>query len=360
MFVIDNSGSMGTAQARLATAMDTFVARLDNEGIDFRISVTTTDDGNPWCSGTTPEGGSFVASSCRSRQEQFVFNGGSTVDVTDEACLDICSHPTIALLPTTTDVDPSPSPRPWIERIDGTTNLPKGVTPAAALRCFLPMGVDGCAFERPLESLNKAITRTVTNGEDEYGFIRDGADTLLVIVTDEVDCSASGEGIFLPDGSQVFWSNPGSPAPSSGLCWNAGVACSGASPYDGCSSENYDAEGDPGASDDDAVMLPLSRYEDRIGQLDVANGAGAVRVALIGGLPDAGGDLVYEDAGNPADQENWGIGWGCESGSVSALPPVRMRELFQDAAEPAECPLYSICSDDYCDELEHMIDRVLP
>ncbi|MEM6992898.1 MAG: hypothetical protein AAF721_20450, partial [Myxococcota bacterium] len=56
LFVVDNSATMGEPQGRLAASMDSFVARLDNEGLDYRIAVTTTDVGNPWCSGTTPEG----------------------------------------------------------------------------------------------------------------------------------------------------------------------------------------------------------------------------------------------------------------------------------------------------------------
>ena len=193
-------------------------------------------------------------------------------------------------------------------------------------------------------------------------FIRDGADTVVVIVSDELDCSYNNEHetIWLPSGDRTFWSNPDEGAPTSAVCWNAGVACVGSSPYDGCGSEDYDLDANPDAADDDAVMRPVSRYEDTLDDLDMANGSGVVRVALIGGVPDNGGDLVYADSPNAQEQEDWGIGWGCDSGSVTGLPPVRMRELFQNATPAGECPLYSICSDAYCDELEHIIDGVVP
>jgi hypothetical protein len=67
LLVVDNSGTMGPGQIALTQAMDSLVARLDNEGLDYRIAVTTTDVGNPWCGTTSPEAGNFVASSCRAR-----------------------------------------------------------------------------------------------------------------------------------------------------------------------------------------------------------------------------------------------------------------------------------------------------
>ena len=72
----------------------------------------------------------LVATSCRSRLDDFVFAG--MVDVTNEACLDVCVHDSIAIQPTTTALDPVAAPRPWIERIGGATNLPPGVTPTEA------------------------------------------------------------------------------------------------------------------------------------------------------------------------------------------------------------------------------------
>ena len=49
LFVIDDSGSMGEEQAKLAANFAPFVATLEEAGADYRIAVTTTDDGAPGC-----------------------------------------------------------------------------------------------------------------------------------------------------------------------------------------------------------------------------------------------------------------------------------------------------------------------
>jgi hypothetical protein len=364
LFVVDNSGTMGPGQVALGQAMDSLVARLDNEGLDYRIAVTTTDVGNPWCGTTSPEAGNFIASSCRSRVAEFVFNGAMVIDVSDEACLDVCPHDAIALEPTPTDLDPTPLPRPWIERINGVTNLPVGVTPAEALRCFVPQGIAGCGFESPLESTRRALLRAASADQNEYGFLRSGADLLVVLVSDEIDCSYDNdwETVFLPDGNRVFWSDPTAPAPTSAVCWNAGVACTGGpGMYDECHAENYDVDGNATVPAN-AVLYDLARYTDQLAAIDAANGPARVRVAVLAGVPldySDGGDLVYADAIDPAFQDNFGIGPGCETADISALPPERMREVAEAFADAGERNVYSLCSPGLCEAFERIVDDVV-
>ena len=56
IFVVDNSGSMGEEQAYLAEGIAGLVDVLDQATppVDYRIAVTTTDNGNPWCAGGSP------------------------------------------------------------------------------------------------------------------------------------------------------------------------------------------------------------------------------------------------------------------------------------------------------------------
>lgn len=363
LFVVDNSGTMGLAQAHLVEAMDNFIARLDDEGIDFRIGVTTSDNGNPWCSGTTPEGGQLVATSCRSRLSEFI--GPGMVDVTNEACLDVCVHDAIAIQPTTTDLDPVPAPRPWIERIGGATNLPPGVTPTEALQCLLPQGISGCGFEQPLRGMWASLMRFGLAGDSAYGFMRPNTDLLVVLVSDEVDCSYNNdwETIFLPDGNRVFWSDPASPFPTSAVCWNAGVACTGGpGMYAECHVEDYDVDANPGAAPADAVLRPLSTYTDLLAGIDAANGPARVRLAVLGGVPSDypdGGDPVYADSMDAAFQDSFGIGPGCQSADVTALPPVRMREVAEAFADPGERNVYSLCDADLCGTFERIVDDIV-
>ena len=94
LFVMDNSGSMGEEQAILAQNFGSFIEVLEAEDVEanYRIGVTTTDNGNPWCpvGATTPEAGKLVLSSCKSRLNDFLFNNGM-VDVQDLACNNICT-----------------------------------------------------------------------------------------------------------------------------------------------------------------------------------------------------------------------------------------------------------------------------
>ena len=331
VFVVDNSGSMGEEQAKLVQGVDALVNALDGAvpPVDYRIAVTTTDNGNPWCQTTTPEAGTFRGTSCRSRSSDFVFEGATVIDSTEEACLSVCDQENLGLSV------------PWIDvaRSTGTTNAPGGDV-ASALHCLLPQGINGCGFEQPLESLYKSIQRFDSQAEASYGFHRDGALLAVVIITDEVDCSHNPEHetIFLPDGNRVFWSDPTGPAPTSAVCWNAGVECAGSgNPYDECHSQDLDENGEvvtEGAVDD-AVLHPVVRYTAQLA------GAG-VFVVSIDGVTESGFPVYADALSDPEFQESFGIGPGCESSAGRAVPPVRIRDVVASVSGAEN--QYSICS----------------
>ena len=369
LFVIDNSGSMGQEQANLAANFGAFIEVLEANDVEanYRIGITTSDNGNPWCPpGTTsPEGGKLVLSSCRERLGDFLFNNGE-IDVQDLACTDICSLDAAALepLPSTTDQDPNPAPRPWLEKIEGHTNIPQGTSTVDAFRCFGPQGIKGCGFESQLESMFLALTRAQNSEEASYGFMRTSAILAIVFVTDEADCSynKSWSEIFDTDGGRVFWEDPNADFPSSGVCWNAGVSCYGdPSSYEDCVATNYDAFAAPDASDQDAVLQPLSRYYEFVDGLEFdkrqLNPDADVIVGLIGGVqPD--GSLVYADVADsdPEFQLDFGIGPGCTGPmGEAAVPPVRLRE-FTDTYTSEN--LHSICAADYTGALERIADEI--
>ena len=375
LFVIDNSGSMGEEQALLAQNFGAFINVLEADGVEanYRIGITTTDNGNDWCPAgqTTPEGGKLVLSSCKERLGDFIFNNGE-VNVQDLACNDICglNSADLEILPTTTDVDPNPAPRPWLENIEGRKNIPEGTVAADAFRCFGPQGINGCGFESPLESMYLSLIRAQDSNEESYGFLRYSAILAIIIVSDEADCSYNRDWseIFSADGNKVFWSDPNSAFPSSAVCWNAGVECVGdPSAYDDCYAVNKDVNGNVGVSDADAVLHPMSRYSGLLNGLEVEkqqfNAGQELIVGLIGGvLPD--GTLSYVDVGasDPAFQDAFGIGPGCVAPpqtpggeNVTAVPPVRMRELV-DEFTPGN--MFSICETDYSPALEEIADAI--
>jgi hypothetical protein len=372
LFVIDNSGSMGEEQAILAANIGSFINILEEDDVDanYRIGITTTDMGNPWCEpgDTTPELGKLVMSSCKSRLGDFVFN--DSVDVQDLACNDICTldESELEILPTTTDVDPEAKPRPWLERIGGQKNIPSTTNSASAFACFGPQGINGCGFESTLEAMYYAVLRAGSPTEEHYGFIRDNAILAVIFLTDEVDCSHNPDWaqIFDADGNKEFWSDPSAATPTSALCWNAGVVCSGdPSNYDSCDATNKGVDGEIGVDDDQAVLYPVSRYISRLEEVEQAkqelNPDQEVIVALIAGVDDSG-QPFFADSDDPEFQNSFGIGPGCEvanpldpNAPIQAIPPARLREVTE-AFTPGN--MFSICASDYTPALEQVADRI--
>lgn len=373
LFVIDNSGSMGEEQAILANNFGSFIQVLEAEDVEanYRIGVTTSDNGNPWCpSGTTtPEAGKLVLSSCKDRIGDFLFNNGA-VDVQDLACNDICALTSseLQIVETTTDFDATPKARPWLENIEGKKNIPASTSTVDAFKCFGPQGINGCGFESQLESMYLSLKRAENTGEAEYGFLRSGAILAIVFVTDEADCSynkAYAE-IFEQDGNRVFWSDPTASFPTSAVCWNAGVECTGdPSNYTSCDPVNKDVNGNAGVSDADAVLHPMSRYFGLLDGLEQQkqefNAEQELIVALIGGV-DSQGNAFYSDVGSTDAefQNSFGIGPGCTAPSagpdpVEAVPPVRIKAVVNRYSEGN---MFSICNDDYSDALDAIAQKI--
>jgi hypothetical protein len=362
LFVIDNSGSMGVAQRRLQESAPAMVAALDATGLDYRIGATTTDNSNYWCRGAgvgdADEGHLIPPVSCRSHAEDFYFSGDDT-DVFDEACAQGCSLEELSL---------APGASPWLssETLDGTSM-------ADALACSLPMGINGCGFEQPLEAMYLATTWSDASGTAESGFIRPNAHLVVIFVTDEVDCSfnpiheptvVGEEGV----GNQVFWSLPDvQQSPTSAVCWNAGVQCSGSGTpqYDACVSSDKAVDGSDAATAQQAVIRPLSRYGARLDAIRANKVVGAeVYTFGITGVPDGysnPGDVFYADGANGAEpdsfQARFGIGAGCIEGDIEAVPPVRLLE-FTQSGDQAGVPLFSICSGSYAGFFGQMFGQV--
>jgi hypothetical protein len=360
LLVIDDSASMAQEQAALATNLARFVEVLERPevALNYRIGIVTTNAGNPLCEGTTPEDGALQLRSCRAHLDDFVGEGdGSPMTDATEACTAACPEPWA------TEEDASPKPRPWLERIEGRTNLPAGLDTAQALQCLGLQGIGGCAFESPLEALRRALERSFTDGDPAFGFIRDHAVLMVVLVTDEDDCSHHPDwgSIFLPEGDRTFWSDPDAPMPTSAVCWNAGVACSGLEDgrYEECHAVDRDVDGDPVAEDDAdalAVLRPLPRYVELLQGIEAQKQQifpdQQVGVALLSGV-NVDGSVTYARTGfDPAFEQEFGIGAGCDGLAGRAAPPARLRALAEAFAVGGNRNAHSICDDDYTAALE--------
>jgi hypothetical protein len=346
LLVVDNSASMSRAQRILATRAHELIDPLDTAGIPWRLGITTTDNGNPWCpaGSTTPEAGNLVLSSCATRLADFLFNNG-TMDSQDYSCLDICHAGNVSLLPSTTPSDPVAKPRPWIESVGGVTNL-DNITLENALPCLIPQGINGCGFESQLYSAQLTVARSGSAEEDEYGFVEPGRLLVVIFVTDETDCSFAPDWaeIFDENGNKEFWSDPSLPYPTSAVCWNAGMQCTGdPADYDDCVPIDLDVNGVITDNPDAAVLRPVAGIIEGLGNPD------AVRVFGIVGVDDSG-QPRYAD--HPDYQDSFGIGPGCQSMMTTywpgaAVPPGRIWTVLEQLGPSSAQQAYSICADDF-------------
>ncbi|MBL9100018.1 MAG: VWA domain-containing protein [Myxococcales bacterium] len=377
LFVIDNSGSMAEEQERVAANFKAFIDVLEAPDVqaNYRIGITTTDVGNPRCSNTTPENGSLVLQSCLDRvaNGEFVTADGDF----STACTNNCSlsGADLTVAESGIEQDASMAKRKWIEKINTVSNVRGTDSMVDAFKCFGPQGITGCGFESHLEAMYKALAAASDkNAKNNYGFLRAQAILSIVFITDEVDCSfnPTHKDIFI--NNKTFWWSPDDPAPTSSLCWDAGVACDGSAPiYDTCYSENYDVNAIAGASDADAVLIPVQKYIDFVQGIETKKQDTAmdqqILVSLIAGVPSMyesfGAEIPYADSMDADYMSKFGIGPGCIVGpanapEATAVPPVRERE-FAEAfnVDPKEGRnLYSICDDDYSAALADIADKI--
>lgn len=372
LLVLDNSGSMGEEQANLAANFGPFIEQLEAAGADYRIGVTTTDLGGQTCQSGGAAGGELHLSSCLDRPETFVYDGQSEFDV---ACAAHCQYgdDDLQIRPTALTWAGEKAPRPWIESYSGIGNLPEGIDTLDAFQCFAPQGISGCGWESPLEAMARALTNMDDPARPEYGFLRDDALLAVLIVTDEVDCSRSAgmdDALFESD---TFWAE-GAEFLTSAACWNAGVECSGESPFDECWDANRDAQGNVTDDPSNSVLRPVSRYVELLESVAASKVADReVLVSIIAGVPQGYSsgetELIYANVDEtsfvekPNFQTLFGIGAGCQNeidGAIqSAVPPVRLKtvaEAFVGAGlDQGARNLYSVCAADYTPAIRDIV-----
>jgi hypothetical protein len=396
LFVIDNSGTMADAQENLARNFPLLIRQLEeltdaNDELvypDVQIMVTTTDMDNPLCSqwhadDYEPAKGSPITTPCTDRLPRFT--GLPTLWPGAVSKPEVCTNRCI------NDVAPIGDPFIWFHGDnnnlpdvpptditgDGEPNSPV----AQALSCIGPQGFDGCGFEKQLESMLQALNPNASWNTAERPFLRPGALLAIVIVSDEVDCSVKDFSVMSDPDYQNVNPNSGMKSPSSALCWNAGVDCTGPDAngvYSQCTSNTTNEK-----------LQPLTRYTDYLIKQLRENEKKEVVMLGIWGVPEVtaynpqppyepveGGvlDLEYRDwrasdiYQEQADanitaqymQYDLGIGPGCmfegspDIPAIQAAPPVRMRQVCealnierQDGSVDIRCCIESICSEDF-------------
>ena len=309
LFVMDNSGSMAEEQASIAAwAEESLFGVLELEPgtpLNLHIGIVSSDVGaGPYnisgCSGTGDDGGMQNAPRAAG-----------------------CEPPTDAYI---VDLDDGAGGR--ITNYAGTLD--------ETFSCIAQLGIDGCGFEHPLESMRRAFDNPAN-----AGFLRDDALLAVVIVSDEDDCSASDTSMF--DTSETSIDDPLGPL-SSFRCFEFGVVCDGDEPR---------AAGDKikcAPRDASTYITEVSDYADYLKSLK--DDPSMVVVAGIIGKPDRYRATVSTDVnGNPM------LDPVCESAGGSAAPGIRLQAFFDSF--PDRNRVASICSDDMSGPLEEAAMRII-
>lgn len=357
LLVVDDSSSMGPdRQARLAAAMPAFLAEIDAypNPVALRVGVTTTAHTSPACDPATTKDGALQLRSCMQRTNDFAVPAGPTEepipeDAAERACRSVCDLPSLRTVPSSVPGSVELRARPWLERQGDSTNLEGAPDFAAALACAIPQGLHGCDFESPLRAALAALRRGLDPDDLAGGFTSQAGPMAVLVVTDEDDCTINEEWatVLDPEGSRRFWSDPEAEAPTSAVCWNAGVVCEGGpGTYDSCEPANIDTAEHVDVPRDNAVLIPVETLTNELRDIDAERVPSSpwpdtsTTLAVIGGVPADGAELVYTDGqDDPELALRYGVGPGCQDDDEFALPPARLLH--------APGPVYSACDDDY-------------
>jgi hypothetical protein len=330
LFMIDNSPSMAPKQAQLRSNFPELVTRIQNlatngAAASFHIGIIDSDLGaGPYTlnQGQCHPGG----------------NGGRLHTAADPGAAnvpDACAA---------FHLDPI---EPFItyESATGATNL-GSVDLATAFTCLSAVGEGGCGFEHQLESVDRALTDPTINA----GFLRNGALLVVVLLTDEDDCSA-------PPDSTLFDPSSGGVGQYGTLhsfrCTQFGIRCDGKA-LDGNPIDSSSCEPVTGGP-----LFDVKRYADLFGNNGVKSNGSDVLLVSLSAPPTP----VVVNVTQPCiDQVNTpscpALGHSCAvspNGPLFGDPGVRLHAVMASTPNSVEA---SICDDGYGGTLDAMADAM--
>ncbi len=316
LFVIDNSGSMREEQTSLTANFGNFIEVLEDVqgGLpNVHIGVVSTNTGGP------PD-----------RLE--CGENGDSGDLNDAPF----DQPTGDCISGT---------EPFLVNIEGNTNY--SGTLAESFSCIAELGIEGCGFETPLESMRRAFDAN----SDNSGFLRDDALLAVVFVTDEDDCS-----FRQPQRDDFFSKQEGVLGPRTSFrCFEYGITC----------SDNGDGTRQSGNKEG---CLPEERSEflvpvaDYVSYLTGLKPQGRVIVAGIIGPPAVSPGTAGFRAqvrANPSEQDGVKgtpqLAPTCMSAAGEAAPAIRMTQ-FIDAFSSSK--VATICDENLSGALTEIANAI--
>ncbi|HEX5658361.1 MAG TPA: hypothetical protein VFX59_14260 [Polyangiales bacterium] len=363
LFVIDNSGSMATEQAKLAREIPRMVGVLVTGDPYFgrerpvnaplrpftpvaslHLGVVSTNVGG------MPDAPSSVqdaVKSCLALGDDGVLQASTEVAVAGVVAQSASEFEGYKK----GDVVIPPDPSCSLSNVPRYQEFSAGVGDSAAFVCAARLGVRGCPFEQPLEAAWKALApsgeRSFVGGSQgqgdraNQGFVREAAALVVVVLTDEDDCSVTqaGTALFsLQPESEEQWGN-------------LNLRC--------------------GAHGDESELLPpVERYLQGLRSLKPGHPERVVFAAITGVPEDAIAQGLDHDAilALPAmqfeeDPQKRGFPRAaCErindGRTDGAFPARRIVQTAQ--AFGAQSVLASICSESYAPAFDRVVQQLAP
>lgn len=288
LFVIDNSESMQEEQAKVMAELETFVSVLLEGPVtnDFQVGVVTT---------AVTSHVQYCLSEDPPELRRHEAESGKLQPGKDEKG--------------------QPTDGPRILRWDDPDFLP-------SFRSLVSQGIKGSGQEMGLEAMRLAISKPLSNGGNK-GFLRPGARLLVVIVSDEDDCSdPSGSALVLGPPCETIACETDDECGAEGLYCLLDRSAARSCQPNACET----AEGR-------AKLEPVERYVDFLRGLDDGTGKGRKRETFLAVIGAVGED----DERSPER---------CASNSDEAQGvAVRYREAVEAMGEAGY--IDSICSPSY-------------
>jgi hypothetical protein len=227
----------------------------------------------------------------------------------------------------------------------GNSNI-VGADLTTALGCMAAVGDAGCGFESPLEAVYQVLTDPARNPR----FLRHDAVLVVVLLTDEDDCSA-------PPDSDLFDPSVAGVAQYGTLhsyrCSQFGIQCDGA-PLDGKAHSSANCEPIPGGG----KLFDVARYQSLFATIK-AERRDVLLVSLAG--PEA--PVTVEVTSPCADQVNTPscpvLAHSCvnqTNPTFFADPAVRIHAVVSATVNPIEA---SICDADYTAPVDALAQQMI-
>lgn len=245
LFMVDNSSSMSPLQAKMSAQLGTFMDILMDDGRlpDMHVAVVSSSlGGGKWSN----------VNGCFDDQHPGD-DGGKFLQGPGGAGHGSCGmlHPGTKFLDTG-------------DGATKTANYDGDIRDA--FKCIALLGDDGCGFESQFKSVYYALVKaTDPNDPDNGGFLRDDAVLAIVMLTNEDDCSVSGDSLLLTPNVRSIMDPKGLGSLESYRCNEFGHVCGGKAPphgypepipADGVTLDACVSAEDNGPKTDDGVTDP--------------------------------------------------------------------------------------------------------